>query len=405
MRFAKAVRIATLQPWGKNPRQHGDLDVQAIVRSVERFGWTNPVLVQEKTNRVIAGHGRLEAAKKAGIKAIPCIYLKLTDQDADAYTVADNKLSELSKWDEEALGEVLAQLQQDNFDLSLIGFKESEIERLLAMESARVEGEDNVPQLPKTAISKKGWSWQLGDHRLMCGSSIDQECVGKLFGQSKAGILHTDPPYGVDYSKAKDGIPNSGFTNHRAKFGDIENDDLQGDDLQSLLTGAFKHAIPYLTNAAWYVWHSPQTQNIFSDAMESLNILLHRQLIWKKPGFVLTRSGMYHPSHEPCFYGWIRSEQPPWYGEKNQTSVWEVGRDVVHGLHPTQKPVELFEIPISNHLKRGEYCYDPFAGSGSQIIAAQKLERSCLAMEIEPRWCDVIVERWEQFTGGKAKRA
>lgn len=250
---------------------------------------------------------------------------------------------------------------------------------------------------PKTPQTKRGDLWTLGTHRLLCGDSSDEADVKRLMNGDRAKLLATDPPYGVDYSKTKDGIPRSGFKTHTEDWGDIANDDLRDRALQEFLEGVFRAAVAHAIEpaAAWYLWHAHLTQGFFAAA----NVVLHRQIIWKKPGFVLTRSGMYHWSHEPCFFGWIKGNQPPWYGEKNQRSIWEIGRDAVDAVHPTQKPVELFAIPMRNHTRPSEICYEPFAGSGTQIIAAEQLGRRCFAMELEPRYCDVICARFAKLTG------
>jgi DNA modification methylase len=220
--------------------------------------------------------------------------------------------------------------------------------------------------------------------------------------------MNTDPPYGVDYAAVKNGIPRSGFRNIQERVGDIENDGLtDGPEFQAFLERAIKAALPVLTeNPAFYLWHPMLTQGAFAAAAAAAAaaaVLIHRQIVWVKPHLILTRSGMYHWKHELCFYGWITGKRCPWYGDKSQVSVWEVGYDD-RGEHPTQKPVELFRRPILNHTKKGEACYEPFAGSGSQFIAAEDLGRKCFGLEISPRWCDAIVERWQDHTGGKATR-
>jgi site-specific DNA-methyltransferase (adenine-specific) len=254
-------------------------------------------------------------------------------------------------------------------------------------------------------VTQPGDVWLLGNQRLVCGDSTDPAVIALACEGRKARLLHTDPPYGVSYVATKNGIPRSGFRNASAEYGDIANDDLQGEKLQAFLESVFHACLPNLDHPAIYLWHAQigGQQDPTAAAMASIDALIHRVIIWAKPGFVLTRSGMYHWAHEPCFYGWIRGQQPTWLGDKSQRTIWEIGRDGVQP-HPTAKPVELFAIPMRNHLHRGELALEPFAGSGSQVIAAEQLERRCAAIEFEPRYCDVIVARWETLTGRKAER-
>jgi DNA modification methylase len=226
-------------------------------------------------------------------------------------------------------------------------------------------------------------------------------------GGERAGLMNTDPPYGVDYAKLKKGMP--GFTS-LDRDGPIENDELtDGPALQAFLESVIRVAVPHLTERpAFYLWHPMLTQGTFfaaAAAAAAADILIHRQIIWVKPQMVLTRSGMYHWKHELCFYGWIRGKQPPWYGDKCQVSVWELGETTRDRVHPTQKPVALFAPPMTNHTHEGDLCYEPFSGSGSQIIAGTQLNRRVFAMEVAPAYVDVCVARWEKFTGRKAELA
>jgi len=265
--------------------------------------------------------------------------------------------------------------------------------------------EDEIPEPPENPTTQRGDVWLLGDQRLVCGDSTDPATIALACEGRTAKLLHSDPPFGVNYVATKNGIPRSGFRKASEQWGDIVNDDLQGEKLQAFLESVFRACLPNLDRAAWYMWHAQigGQQDPTAAAMATLGVLIHRVVIWKKPGFVLTRSGMYHWSHEPCFFGWVKGQQPAWLGDKSQRSVWEVGRDGTKN-HPTQKPVELFAIPIRNHLHRGELTLEPFAGSGSQVIAAEQLERRCAAVEYEPRYCDVVVQRWEALTGRSAER-
>jgi DNA modification methylase len=218
-----------------------------------------------------------------------------------------------------------------------------------------------------------------------------------LMENNTAVLMNTDPPYGIDYAAIKNGIPRSGFRNIQEKRGDIENDDLtDGPTLQAFLEGAIRAALPFLIeNPAFYLWHPMLTQGTFfaAAAAAAADILIHRQIIWVKPHMVLTRSGQYHWQHELCFYGWIRGKPCVWHGDKSQTSVWNLGESQSGRLHPTQKPLELFRRPMANHSKQGEIVYEPFAGSGSQFLAAEEMGRRCFGIEIEPKYCSVVLER------------
>jgi DNA modification methylase len=230
-------------------------------------------------------------------------------------------------------------------------------------------------------------------------------------GKKHACLLATDPPYGVDYTRTKQGMRRAngelvaGLGNAQDLWSDIENDAMTPDQLSTLMDAVLAAALPHLVpSSAFYIWH-PQGDlgETFRSSMVNANIVVHRTIIWAKPGFVLTRSGMYHWAHESCSYGWLQGHVPPWYGEKNQTSVWHEGKDGI-AVHPTQKPVRLFEIPMLNHTLPGGICFEPFSGSGSQIIAGERTGRRVYAMEISPRWVDAAVARWEGLTGNKAHR-
>lgn len=244
-------------------------------------------------------------------------------------------------------------------------------------------------------------------HRLLCGDATKKEDVERLMGEEKAGLMNTDPPYGVDYgdianSRERAANKRAGGDGRVKRNKSIKNDDLTGESLQQFLENAIRTALPHLTdNPAFYLWHPMLTQGTFFAAAAAADILIHRQIIWVKPSLILGR-GDYHWRHELCFYGWIRGRRCPWLAGRDQHTIWEVGRESGTS-HPTQKPVELFRRPIHNHLKSGELCYEPFAGSGSQFIACEQLGRRCFGCEIEPRYVQVCIDRWEAFTGKKAK--
>jgi len=394
--------IETLIPYARNARTHSDAQVAQIAASIREFGWTNPVLV-DGANGIIAGHGRVLAARKLGLEAVPCIELgHLSETQRRAYILADNKLAEQAGWDVELLKLELQELRAEDFDVGLAGFDAHELAALLEPEAAAgLTDEDASAQPRAQAVSVRADLWVLGNHRLMCGDSTQIADVDRLMAGKRAVLMATDPPYGVSHVATKNGIPRSGFSDMAERWEHIKNDDLEDEKLQAFLEEVFRTAVAgaLSESAAWYLWHAHLTQGFFAAA--AADVLLHRQIIWKKPGFVLTRSGMYHWAHEPCFFGWRKGFQPPWYGEKNQSSVWELGRDQDR-VHPTQKPIALWEAPIKNHTRAGEVIYEPFAGSGSQLIAAEKHGRACYALELAEHYVDAIIRRWQDFTGKKA---
>lgn len=414
--------VADLPPAKRNPKQH---DIDDLVKSMKRWGFTQPELLDERTGMLVAGHGRKEALLKmqaAGDPPPARIRVKngawlvpvlrgiafASDQEAEAYLLADNKLVEAGGWDAELEAQMLRDLstQFGPEFLDGVGYGEAELAEMLHPETGGNTDPDDVPEPPKAQVTKPGDLWVMGDHRLLCGNSTKADNVARLMGDERAVLMNTDPPYGIDYAKVKNGIPGSGFRDILARSGDIANDTLtSGPELQEFLETAIRAALPHLSETcAFYLWHPMLTQGTFFAAAAAADILIHRQIVWVKPNMVLTRSGQYHWRHELCFYGWVRGKPCPWYGDKSQVSVWELGRQPGEDRegHPTQKPVELFAIPMRNHTRTGEICYEPFSGSGSQIVAAEMLGRRCFALELEPRYVDLAVARWEHFSGKKA---
>jgi DNA modification methylase len=393
----KVIPISDLKPFAGNPREHS-ADVEGLVRSLHAYGWTNPILVQKGTNRVIAGHGRMMAAAKAGWSEVPVIELALDDKQADAYTIADNRLAEKSKWDMPKLKDLLINLDDGGFDISLTGFDANDLEKMMAADGLGAGG-DEVPSAPVTPITKPGDLWILGEHRLLCGDSTKAGDVARVIDGEKASIMWTDPPYGVSYvGKTKE-----------AKT--IKNDGAEG--LPALLGGAFGAAdsIALTDGAAIYIAHPPGALSVtFDNAFVAQGWRLHQTLIWVKDSMVLGHSD-YHFKHEPITFGYKPGSGRfgrggiGWYGPDNAVSVFEVPRPKASEEHPTMKPVELVMKMIFNSSAPGHIVYEPFCGSGSTLIACEKLGRKCRALELDPIYCDVIVARWEKLTNAKATKS
>ncbi len=395
-------------PYARNPRRN-EAAVDVVAASLKEFGQRRAIVV-DKEGVIVVGHTQLLAAKNLGLAQVPVHVAKdLTPAQIKAYRIMDNKSHEAAVWDTELLGLEIEDLKDLDFDIDLTGFSMDELNALLAQPVESTPADDEVPEPPKVPVTKPGDLWLLGDHRLLCGDSTKTEDVERVMGTDRAGLMNTDPPYGVSY--ANDERPNPGVAKPR-----VANDTFKDQELQSFLESVFGLAVvsALKPDAAWYLWHAHLTQGFFAAAAAAAaaNVVLHRQIIWVKPVLLLGR-GHYHWKHEPCFMGWVKGNEPPDYGlgngERTQTTVWEVASvtqaERKEFDHSTPKPVELFTIPIVKHLKVGEICYEPFAGSGPQFIAAEKLNRRCYGIEIEPRYCDVIIKRWEHFTGQKAKRS
>jgi DNA modification methylase len=386
------VSLESLIPYARNARTHSDDQVALIAGSIREFGFNNPVLV-DGARGIVAGHGRLLAARKLGMTTIPVIELAhLNENQKRAYILADNKLAERAGWDLDMLKLELADLGGVTFES--IGFTADELRRISGPGGGLTDP-DETPEAPAAPVSRLGDLWTLGSHRLLCGDSTMESNVERLMTGSVAVLMQTDPPYGIAY------VANAKTKGQSQTHADIENDELDGPKLQAFLEACIRAAVPHLTEtAAFYLWHPMLTQGTFfaaAAAAAAADILIHRQIVWAKPSLVFGR-GDYHWQHELCFYGWRRGHRPPFFGERNQTTLWNVGRETSKD-HPTAKPVALWGPPIANHTRAGEVIYEPFSGSGSQIIAAEQTGRHCYSMELSPSYVDVAVLRWQAFTG------
>jgi DNA modification methylase len=391
--------VETLIPYAKNARTHSDEQVAQIAGSIKEFGFNNPVLV-DKTGSIIAGHGRLLAARKLGMDKVPVVELEhLTESQRKAYVLADNRIALNSGWDTSMLSLELQDLK-DDIDLSLLGFDPDELDALLNPidETEGLTDEDAVPDVPDEPKTKLGDIYILGNHRLMCGDSTSIDAVDKLMEGNKADMVFTDPPYGMSYGGGRAGAIGSNDGTVK-KFGVIKNDDKTGDDLIQLIRDALVSAVATTkAGASFYVCFPWRTYSEFETAMNQCGLKTSACIVWDKKSIGLGLSN-YRPQHEFIFY----SKGDAWYGDKAQSDIWYMSRGATGKyVHPTQKPVELVEKAISNSSKSGDIILDVFGGSGSTMLAAEKIGRCSRIMELDPKYCDVIVTRWEQFTGKKA---
>lgn len=387
------IKVDDLIPYATNSRTHSPEQVAQIAASIMEFGWTNPVLIDAR-GTIVAGHGRVMAARKLGIETVPCIRLgHLTPAQVRAYVIADNKLGMNAGWDEAMLKAELDILKEEGFDLGLTGFSEEELSALLNVETvAENTDPDEVPEPPVEPITKQGDLWVLGNHRLLCGDSTSIDLVTRLMREDKANLLLTDPPYNVAY----EGKTEAALT--------IQNDSMDNDSFAQFLRDVYSTADTVMKEGAvFYIWHADSEGLNFRKAAFEVGWKVRQCLIWNKNSLVLGRQD-YHWKHEPCLYGWKDGAAHYWGSDRTQTTVLDFNRPSRNGEHPTMKPVELFEYQIKNSSKPNDVVLDLFGGSGTTAIACEKTGRKARLMELDPKYCDVIVKRWEDFTGKKAER-
>jgi DNA modification methylase len=387
--------VSTLIPYARNSRTHSDEQIAQIAASIKEFGWTNPILI-DGDNGIIAGHGRLSAARKLGHEEVPVIELKdLTETQRKAYIIADNRLALNAGWDNEMLTIELNELLADNFALDILGFDPKELAALL--EPDVVEGltdEDAIPDIPDEPKTRLGDIYQLGNHRLMCGDSTSIDAVDKLMPET-ANMIFTDPPYLMDFTG---GIHGDGSKSFNAKHGSIKNDkmsDKEGDDFLD----AINSVITSKVDGAFYITFYRLGINKYFASMERTGLKCRSLVIWDKGNHTLSNSD-YMSMYEPMFYGWVNNHK--FYGGKNGMDIWRIKRTAKNDLHPTMKPVELVEKAVLDGSAINGIVLDLFGGSGTTIVACEKHNRHSRIMELDPKYCDVIVKRWEDFTGKKA---
>ena len=384
--------VGKLIPYARNPRTHSDAQIAQIAASIAEFGFNNPILVDTNAG-IIAGHGRLLAAQKLGLEEVPVIVLDhLSEAQKRAYIIADNQLALNAGWDDDLLRAELAALNNESFDISLIGFEDEELARLLAAQDA-TEGltdEDAVPELPQTPVSVPGDLWILADHKLLVGDATKQADVEKLMAGDVADLVFTDPPYNVDYE---------GYTEERLK---IRGDRMSDAEFKQFLESAFRaYRAVAKPGASLYVCHSSSWQREFQNALESAGFEVRCQIIWAKNTFAWG-FGRYKFQHEPIFYAHVAAQKDPWYGDKSQSTLWEEKKPAANRIHPTAKPVELVERALLNSSKAGDIVADLFGGSGSTLIGCERRGRKARLMEIDPKYADCIVRRYQEYTGKKA---
>lgn len=383
--------VMDLIPYTNNSRTHSESQISQIAASIKEFGFTNPVLLDAESG-IIAGHGRVMAAKKLGIDSVPCIVLShLTDAQKKAYVIADNKLALNAGWDDELLAIELEALKELNFDLALTGFSEEELSALMQIDEVQgLTDEDAVPDAPDVPVTVEGDVWTLGNHRLMCGDSTSIESIERLCNGRLADMWLTDPPYNVAYEgKTKDALK-------------IQNDSMSNDLFRQFLRDCYVAADSVMKpGAVFYIWHADLEGLNFRLAASDAGWQVRQCLIWKKSSMVLGRKD-YHSKHEPCLYGWKGGAGHLWAADRKQTTILEFDKPSRNGEHPTMKPVALFEYQMLNNTKGGDIVLDSFGGSGTTMLAAEKNGRHACLMELDPKYCDVIINRWQDFTGKEA---
>ena len=388
---------AKLLPYARNARTHSDEQVAQIAASIAEFGFTNPILAGAD-GVIVAGHGRLAAAHKLGLALVPVVVLEhLSPTQRRALVIADNRIAENAGWDEAMLRIELVTLQDDDFDVSLTGFDADALADLLADEDGNGDGEtddDAVPEITETPISRPGDVWVLGGHRLLCGDSTKAECFEQLLQGSQVDMVFTDPPYNVNYANtAKDKMRGT----NRA----ILNDNL-GDGFYDFLLAALTPTIANCRGGI-YVAMSSSELDVLQSAFREAGGKWSTFVIWAKNTFTLGRSD-YQRQYEPILYGWPEGATRHWCGDRDQSDVWQIKKPHKNDLHPTMKPVELVERAIRNSSRPGNVVLDPFGGSGTTLIAAEKSGRLARLIELDPKYVDVIVRRWQDWTGKQATR-
>ena len=384
--------IDKLVPYARNPRKHSEAQVAQIAASMVTFGFTAPILVDSNAG-IMAGHGRLLAARKLQLEQVPVIVLDhLSDAQRRAYIIADNRLAEGADWDEDLFRLEVVALQEEGFDVNLLGVEDDELARLLNEQDAAdgLTDEDAVPEIREAPVTAPGDLLLLGDHRLLCGDARVRADVDRLMVGEAADLVFTDPPYNVGYQ---------GYTEDRLT---IEGDRMSAEQFQKFLQDTFHSYRAVVKPAAsLYICHSSSWQREFQNALESAGFGVRCQIVWAKNTFAWG-FGRYKFQHEPIFYAHVAGQKDAWYGDKTQSTLWQEKKPAANRIHPTAKPVELIDRALTNSARTGDIVADLFGGSGSTLIACER--RNCRArlMEIDPKYADCIVRRWQEYSGKKA---
>ena len=387
--FEKAVDVVDLVEHPRNPNKHGDKQIALLAKIIRNQGWRNPIVVSADSGFIVAGHGRLMAAKVLNVEQVPVDYQPF-DNEAEEYAhlIADNRIAELAEADKSELAKLVRELE-DKIDLDLTGFDAPSLEELLATkEEKQVDAEpktDKAAELQVKWKTEKGQLWKLGEHRLLCGDSTNAKDVERVLGDEKADIMVTDPPYGVNYDPSW--RAEAGITLNENKLGKVQNDDIAD----------WTPAWQLFDGDVCYVYHAGAKAGTVQQSLEDSGFNIRSQIIWSKDKMALSR-GDYHWQHEPCWYGVRDGKKGNRTEDRTQTTVWQIAarEDSGHG-HGTQKPVECMARPIRNH-----HCstvYEPFSGSGTTIIACEQLDKKCRAIEIDPNYVAVALERYVDATG------
>jgi DNA modification methylase len=389
---AEWCKLQRLKLWKENPRDNDGEPVERVMRSIQRFGWGAPILARKADGEIIAGHARFKAAQALKLQRVPVRFLDISKREAHLLALADNRIAELTQWSD-SLGAVLADFELPEMDLA--GWSQADMDKMAA-DLLRSEGaleDDEVPELPKHPVTALGDVWTLGRHRLVCGDSTNAEAVALALRGAAPLIMVTDPPYGVEYEpdwRKERGVNNSDGRSV------VTNDD----------RADWVAAYRLFPGPIVYVWHGDLFAVKVGQDIQECGFVIRSQLVWKKPQIIVSR-GHYHFQHEACWYAVRDGASAKWVGGHKQSSVWEIAsRDASDvTIHCAQKPIECMARPIRNHGGAGDHVYDPFMGSGTALVAAEQLDRTCDGLELNPAYCDVTVERWQKLTGGKAVRA